>query len=52
MIGKKKEKNQEKQENVVEVNDNILNIISPPGIDFDKMQTSLGENVGLSLIHI
>lgn len=46
MIGKKKEKNQEKQENVVEVNDNILNIISPPGIDFDKMQTSLGENVG------
>ena len=40
MIGKKKEKNQEKQEkqeNVVEVNDNILNIISPPGIDFDKM---------------
>ena len=40
MIGKKKEKNQEKQENVVEVNDNILNIISPPGIDFDKMQTS------------
>lgn len=46
MIGKKKEKNQENQENVVEVNDNILNIISPPGIDFDKMQTSLGENVG------
>lgn len=31
---------------VFDVNENILNIISPSGIDFDALHTSLGENVG------
>ena len=31
---------------VFDVNENILNIISPSGIDFDQLHTSLGENVG------
>lgn len=29
-----------------DVNENFLNIITPAGIDFDSMHTSLGENVG------
>lgn len=29
-----------------EVNHHILNIITPPGIDFDNIYTNLGENVG------
>lgn len=32
--------------NVFEVNENILNIIQPCGVDFDAISTSLGENVG------
>ena len=44
---KKKEKKQQNEiKTVFEVNENILNIISPCGIDFDAMYTSLGENVG------
>ena len=33
-------------ESVYEINENILNIISPAGVDYDTMHTSLGENVG------
>lgn len=31
---------------VYEKNENILNVIAPGGIDYDKMHTSLGENTG------
>ena len=41
----------QKQENIEEktvfqINENLLNIISPSGIDFNNLHTSLGENVG------
>lgn len=42
-LGTKKE---ETVPSVYPVNENILNIISPSGIDFDARGTSLGENVG------
>lgn len=45
---KQKRKQQETtgSDSAYEINENILNIISPAGIDFDSMHTSLGENVG------
>lgn len=43
----KKEKEKEKQNtSVYEVNDNLLNIISPSGIDYDSRRTSVGDNIG------
>lgn len=39
-------KEESSKKSVYEVNENILNIISPAGIDFDNIHTSLGENVG------
>ncbi len=43
----RRKREEEKAENsVYDVNENILNIISPAGVDFDNMHTSLGENVG------
>lgn len=41
----KKEKVEEVK-SLYPVNENIINIISPSGIDFDDLSTSLGENVG------
>lgn len=43
-----KRKNNEKktQGSVYAINENIINIISPAGVDFDNIHTSLGENVG------
>ena len=34
------------QKSAYEINDNLLNIISPAGISFSDIHTSLGENVG------
>lgn len=45
-MGKRKGKEERAVSSVYEVNENILNIISPAGIDFDNLHTSLGENVG------
>lgn len=42
---RKKEKPVETN-SIYPVNENILNIIQPAGIDFDNLHTSLGENVG------
>lgn len=42
----KKEKKEVKKEDVVKVNDVILNMIAPSGIDYDGLGTALSENVG------
>lgn len=44
-MGKKKNQVPEER-NVFEVNENILNIIQPCGVDFTATSTSLGESVG------
>lgn len=44
---KKQEQTKELEiKSVFPVNENLLNIISPAGIDFNSTHTSLGENIG------
>lgn len=42
----KRMKNSTEQVRLAEVNENILNIITPTGIDFNNTYTNLGENTG------
>lgn len=44
MFLRKKEKEDSRE--IKDINENFINIISPPGIDFTETHTSLGENIG------